>query len=87
MSRTFGPPPWWDWELELSLHVERRMVDRDFTEVELRAMLEQSTDVAPALVEGRFVARTRHRGAPWEVILEPDEETHTVVVVTAYAKT
>lgn len=30
-------------------------------------------------------ARTRHRDASWEVILEPDEETRSVVVVTAYA--
>ena len=30
--------------------------------------------------------RTRHRGSVWEVVLEPDEEAQTVVVVTAYAR-
>jgi hypothetical protein len=44
-------PTWWDWELELSPHVLKRMVDRGFSEVELRAMLEEASkwrrDVAP----------------------------------------
>ena len=32
-------PTWWDWELEMTPHVERRMEDRNFSEVELRDML------------------------------------------------
>ena len=36
-------PDWWAWELELSSHVEKRMGDRDFSEVELRDMLERAT--------------------------------------------
>ena len=28
-------PPWWKWELELSFHILKRMVDREFTEVDL----------------------------------------------------
>ena len=31
-------PDWWDWEVELTAHIEKRMEDRDFTEVDLRAM-------------------------------------------------
>lgn len=33
-------PFWWDWELELSPHVLKRMLDRRFNESELRTMLE-----------------------------------------------
>ena len=29
-------PEWWDWELELTPHVEKRMEDRSFSEVDLR---------------------------------------------------
>ena len=29
---------WWDWELELTPHVEKRMEDHTFTEVDLRLM-------------------------------------------------
>ena len=34
------PPEWWEWDLELSSHLLKRMVDRDFNEPDLRAMLE-----------------------------------------------
>jgi hypothetical protein len=29
-------PEWWDWELELTPHLLKRLVDRGFTEVDLR---------------------------------------------------
>ena len=32
-------PEWWNWELELSPHLLKRMVDRRFTEVDVRRML------------------------------------------------
>ena len=35
-------PDWWEWELELTPHLEKRMEDREFTEVDLRAMLERA---------------------------------------------
>ncbi len=35
-------PEWWDWELEFSSHIEMRMVDRDFTEIDLRAMYDRA---------------------------------------------
>ena len=72
-------PDWWEWELELTPHLEKRMEDRDFTEVDLRAMLEQ------AEVEGRWVIETRHRRHRWHVIVEPDPVEHLLVVVTAYS--
>lgn len=77
-------PGWWDWELELTPHVGKRMEDRGFTEVELRGMLEQAGGFRADFVEGRFVIETRFRGQKWEVVVEPDELEHLLVVVTAY---
>jgi len=37
-------PEWWDWEPELSPHLEKRMADRDFNEIDLRSMLENAKD-------------------------------------------
>jgi hypothetical protein len=77
-------PDWWDWELELTPHLEKRMEDRGFTEVNLRQMLEHATGFRRDAVEGRFVVETRFRGRPWEVVVEPDEVEHLLVVVTAF---
>ena len=35
-------PMWWDWELEISPHVEKRMEERTFTEIDLREMLQRA---------------------------------------------
>ncbi len=32
-------PEWWDWELELCPHLLKRMMDRQFNEIDLRKML------------------------------------------------
>lgn len=61
------------------------MEDRGFTEVDLRAMLETATGYRHDVVDGRFVIETRHRKIDWEVIVEPDEVAHSLVVITAYA--
>ncbi|HUP01553.1 MAG TPA: hypothetical protein VM737_08550 [Gemmatimonadota bacterium] len=37
-------PDWWEWELELTPHLERRMEDRDFSEIDLRKMFEEAHD-------------------------------------------
>ncbi|MFP5286866.1 MAG: hypothetical protein ACLGI9_14085 [Thermoanaerobaculia bacterium] len=77
-------PSWWDWELELSPHLLKRMIDRSFTEVDLRRMLEQATGLREDIVDGRWLAETWHLGHPWAVIVEPDAELQLLVVVTAY---
>jgi hypothetical protein len=77
-------PAWWDWELAFTGHLELRMEQRDFTEVELRSMLQRASSYAPSVVEGRFMIETTHRGRPWIVIVEPDPEERLLVVVTAY---
>jgi len=77
-------PAWWKWELELTPHLEGRMVDRNFNEIDLRTMLEKAKRYHPDVVEGRWVIETKHRRRRWEVIVEPDAEAKLLVVVTAY---
>ena len=84
MSRR-GWPEWWDWELELSPHLLKRMSDRRFTEIDLRRMLQRAADYREDVVAGRWVIETRHGRKAWEVILEPDRERRLLVIVTAYA--
>jgi len=80
-------PAWWEWEIELSPHVLKRMVDRGFNELDLREMLESATSMIPDIVPGRWVAEARWRRRRWEVVLEPDASAKVVVVVTAYPVT
>lgn len=77
-------PDWWEWELEFTSHLEKRMDDRDFTELDLRAMLERAESYRPSVVAERWMVRTRHRGTEWAVIVEPDSNAQLLVVVTAY---
>ena len=79
-----GWPDWWDWELELSPHLLKRMTDRRFTEIDLRRMLERASSHRTDVVEGRWVLETSHRRRAWEVIVEPDDERELLVIVTAY---
>lgn len=78
-------PDWWKWELEITPHMEKRMADREFTEVDLRTMLEDAEGYRADLQEGRWVIETGLRGVPWEVIVEPDPSDRLLVAVTAYS--
>jgi hypothetical protein len=60
------------------------MVDRRFTEVDLRAMLKRAADYHKDPVPGRFRVKTRHRRREWIVIVEPDAEFDLLVIVTAF---
>ncbi|MDZ7291085.1 MAG: DUF4258 domain-containing protein [candidate division KSB1 bacterium] len=75
---------WWEWELEFSAHVEMRMVDRDFTEIDLRVMYDSARNYRQDDVPGRWVVETKHRRQKWEIIVEPDFDEHKVVIITAY---
>jgi hypothetical protein len=81
---TVAWPHWWDWELELTPHIEKRMEDRDFTEVDLRAMLENATSIRPDVVEGRWIVQAQHGRRSWEILVEPDEDEQLIVAITAY---
>lgn len=80
-------PNWWTFELELSPHVEERMIDRGFTEVDLRMMIEVAETIRSAATKGRWIVETAHDGDSWEVIVEPDERDRVIVVITAYRVT
>ena len=77
-------PEWWDWELELTPHLIKRMEDRDFNEVDLRTMLQHARSCRKNIVEDRWVIETRHQRCQWEIIVEPDIIGRLLVVVTAY---
>lgn len=77
-------PEWWEWDLEISSHLLKRMAERGFNEVELRHMLAVATGLRPDIVPGRWIIATRHRRSPWEAVVEPDRDVHVVVVITAY---
>jgi len=77
-------PPWWNWELEVIDHVYKRMARREFTEIELRRMMEHAMNYRRDIVEGRWVIETRYQRQRWEVIVEPIPERQLLVVVTAY---
>lgn len=77
-------PAWWEWTLDLSPHLLKRMLDRQFSEVDLREMMEKAGGWREDVVEGRWIIETRHRKQAWEVIVEPDEARGLLVVVTAY---
>ncbi len=77
-------PSWWDWPLLASDHLLDRMVDRRFSEADLREMLADAYDLRAGARAGRWVAECRWRGENWEVVLEPDESSRRIIVVTAY---
>jgi hypothetical protein len=77
-------PSWWDWELELTPHLEKRMEDRGFTEVDLRLMVRDAHNLRAGAQPGRFVVECSFRGRLWHVIVELDTEEQLIVVVTAY---
>lgn len=78
-------PEWWSWELDTSSpHLAKRMRDRQFTETDLRDMLECATALEPNHEPDRWVAKARWRGADWEVVLEPLVDEQAILVITAY---
>lgn len=79
-------PAWWNWELELLVHVEERMEDREFSEAELRTMLENAHRLETDHVPGRWLVHTRFARRPWVVVLEPDFTAEVLVVITAFER-
>ncbi len=78
------PPEWWGWELGFTAHVESRMEERGISELDLRRMLEDATELSPGRQTGRFLVSARHGGRRWVVVLEPDPEESIAYVVTAF---
>src|SRR5690349_8398382 len=79
-------PEWWQWELDCSNpHLGKRMLERRFSETDLREMLQNATGYRADAVPGRWIIECTLAGRAWEVVVEPDESARHLVVVTAYA--
>ena len=79
-------PEWWEWDLRFISHLERRMEERGFSEIELRAMLTDATAITPSRRSGRWLISTHHGDHPWVVVVEPDSDDQMTYVITAYPK-
>jgi len=77
-------PPWWEWDLEFTPHLSKRMEDRSFSEVDLRLMLQRASGYRRDVVPDRWIIETRHDQWPWEVIVEPLIFEELLLVITAY---
>lgn len=77
-------PSWWEWDLGFTAHVEVRMEERGFSEIELRTMLDSASKLTPARHPDRWLIHTRHAGHPWIVVVEPDFDDKILMIVTAY---
>ncbi len=69
------------------MHVEERMIDRSFSDVDLRLMMESATGFRAGGSVGRWIVETVHLGEAWEVVVEPDELEQVIIVITAYKVT
>ena len=78
-------PEWWNWKLELTPHLTKRMTDRQFNEVDLRTMLSDANGFIPE-PDGRFVLFTRLSKREWHIVVEPDSEEHVLLVITAFPR-
>ena len=76
-------PDWWEWEIEVSSHCLKRMSERGFNEIDLRAMLDDAEQIHEQ-THGTFLVATKLNLRPWEVIVTPDDDLRLIVVVTAY---
>ena len=79
-------PDWWSWELDCANpHLQKRMIDRRFNEIDLRAMMGMASGFRPDVADpARFIIETMHSGARWEVVVEPQRAEQVLLVVTAY---
>jgi hypothetical protein len=78
-------PEWWQFDLVISPHVVARMEERNFNEIDLRTMLEQATKWRESAATGRFIIASSFEAQQWEIVVEPDEYEHLLIIVTAYA--
>jgi hypothetical protein len=77
-------PPWTKWEIEITPHVEKRMLQRNFNEIDLRSMIFNAQKIKNDIIDGRYVLETKLFNQKWEVIVEPDIQDEVLVVITAY---
>ena len=79
-------PDWWDWPLGLTAHAKSRMEERGISDIELRTMLEDATEIAPSRRPGRYLIRTKHWNQAWHVVVEPQPPERLLQIVTVYSR-
>lgn len=77
-------PEWWSWPFLLTAHAQFRMEERGLNEIELRRLLEGTGRLEPDHRSGRWRLHGHAGRAGWTVVLEPDPESRTVLVITAF---
>jgi hypothetical protein len=60
------------------------MIDRGFSEVDLRLMMQHATKIYVDHEPDRWVIKTEHHAEPWEIIVEPDNAEQLLIIITAY---
>jgi hypothetical protein len=60
------------------------MIDRSFSETDLRTMLEDATGIRPDALPGRWKIDTFHNRQAWIIVVEPNEPEHILKIVTAF---
>jgi len=77
-------PEWWNWEIEITPHIEKRMISRNFSEIELREMLINAKEFEKDIEDSRYKITSKLRTKKWEIIVEPDYFEKLLVIITAY---
>lgn len=62
-------PEWWNWPLELTPHIEKRMVQRDLNEIDLRTMLYNARGLKEDKEPGRWIIYSKIGFDNWEIIV------------------
>ena len=70
--------------MEFSSELPDRMLDRHFSETDLRQMLHDAGDWQADKEIGRYAVHARWDKGLWEIIVEPDREDQRLVIITAY---
>lgn len=83
-SAETGWPEWWNWELDFSPHLLKRMLDRCFSEIDLRSLMETAMELREDAEPGRWIVQTSHESNRWQVVVEPDVTDRLIVVITAF---
>jgi hypothetical protein len=60
------------------------MIDRGFSETDLRTMLADANEYREDCEPGRYVIETRHDDQAWEIVVEPLVDDETLLVTSAW---
>jgi len=88
VKQAFDWPPWWNWEIDLWTHLEEKMEERGFTEVDLRRMLEYAAEYRRVeRVVGSSQLGIGGGTGKSLINVQPEPDREILGVVTAYEVT